>query len=369
MLRLFFTTGHFERAGVPIAGIPMIVSDDMKFVEPACEWLLYISGRGRSSSPETWRTYGEAIYDWFSTVYINRWAWDAVDERHLRAYRDRMRSTSEGKVHLSRVTVNARLRIVRRFYMWALRRGYIAISPFPVEPQATASKRSHRYRPDPDSASLMLTQHRDGGPRGLSTQQLIRVADQLHSRDLLIFQWALHGGIRRMEAAGLSIRHLPIDSPESTLVSVHLDVTKGSKRRTISIPSTLLQRTWAYLNLEASSLRLDENSPVFAQRDGKRLSPASIGRMFVRAAKRANVSATFHDLRHTFAIRMLYTLMKLRPSAPEMNPLLALRNLLGHSSIATTEQYLRALEADVSFITEHDMEEFMPFASLYAAAS
>jgi hypothetical protein len=38
--------------------------------------------RGRTRSKETWRTYGEALYDWWQTLEANAWArgteWDLL---------------------------------------------------------------------------------------------------------------------------------------------------------------------------------------------------------------------------------------------------------------------------------------------------
>ena len=42
----------------------MLVDREMRLIEPACAWLLHVAlVRGRTRSRETWRTYGEALYD------------------------------------------------------------------------------------------------------------------------------------------------------------------------------------------------------------------------------------------------------------------------------------------------------------------
>jgi len=41
----------------------------MRLVEPACAWLMHVAlVRGRTRSPQTWRAYGEALYDWWQGV-------------------------------------------------------------------------------------------------------------------------------------------------------------------------------------------------------------------------------------------------------------------------------------------------------------
>src|SRR5215813_7159175 len=88
---LLFTTAAFQPQGLPTANVPMLLDAKMRLIEPACAWLLHVAlVRGRTRSKETWRTYGEVLYDWWQTVEANGWAWDNVGLSELTAYRDRM---------------------------------------------------------------------------------------------------------------------------------------------------------------------------------------------------------------------------------------------------------------------------------------
>src|SRR5207253_5215495 len=88
--------------------------------------------RGRTRSPSTWVSYAEALHDWLQMCQVNGWAWDEIEEGHLRANRNQM------LYHLSAVTrrayavrtVNGRLSRLALFYNWAFRRGLIARVPF-----------------------------------------------------------------------------------------------------------------------------------------------------------------------------------------------------------------------------------------------
>ena len=115
MAELLFTTEAFQPQGLPTPNVPMLLDAKMRLVEPACAWLLHIAlVRGRTRSEETWRTYGEALYDWWQTLEANGWAWDKVGSNELTAYRNHMlERTSEhtGRPY-SRATVNIRLRVL-----------------------------------------------------------------------------------------------------------------------------------------------------------------------------------------------------------------------------------------------------------------
>ena len=91
MAELLFTTEAFQPQGLSTPNVPMLLDADMRLIEPACAWLLHVAlVRGQTRSKETWRTYGEVLYDWWQTLVANGWAWDKVGSQELIAYRDRM---------------------------------------------------------------------------------------------------------------------------------------------------------------------------------------------------------------------------------------------------------------------------------------
>ncbi len=91
MPQLLFTTAAFRPHGAALPDVPMLIDDDMALIEPACAWLMHIAlVRGRTRSIATWRTYGEALYDWWQTLTANDWAWDRVGARELAACRGSM---------------------------------------------------------------------------------------------------------------------------------------------------------------------------------------------------------------------------------------------------------------------------------------
>ena len=69
MAQLLFSTPTFRPDGSSVENVPMLLDARMRLVEPACAWLMHVAlVRGRTRSPQTWRTYAEALYDWWQTL-------------------------------------------------------------------------------------------------------------------------------------------------------------------------------------------------------------------------------------------------------------------------------------------------------------
>ena len=62
MAELIFTSEHFMPLNTPQPGVPMLLDDRMRLIEPACAWLMYVALiRGRTRSRQTWRAYGLSL--------------------------------------------------------------------------------------------------------------------------------------------------------------------------------------------------------------------------------------------------------------------------------------------------------------------
>ena len=368
MAELLFTTDAFQPQGLPTPNVPMLLDAEMRLVEPACAWLLHVAlVRGRTRSKETWRTYGEALYDWWQTLDANGWTWDKVGSSELTTYRNRMlEGTSHTGRPYSRATINIRLRVLALFYRWCAASGLISKVPFSINELSLSRARPASFLAHVDakgcrqtSDELTLRQTRSL-PRPLEPKTIRRAMDNMDARDRLIVEWAVTTGVRRLEIAGLRLATLP-DGASTALpvVPIRLDVTKGGKVRQVYPPLPLLDRTRAYVREERAvavrkarerDLSYCEPDALFLTERGEAMTPRRIGAMFAGACKKTNVKATFHELRHTFAGAMLRFLQRQSARTPELNPLLALQAILGHAELATTGIYLRMLPADLSGI-------------------
>lgn len=144
------------------------------------------------------------------------------------------------------------------------------------------------------------------------------------ARDLALLDILISTGIRIAEASNISLDDI-IKSERTILIH-----GKGKKQRLIYISCS---ETWRNLMrwLKLRTTKIVQTDKVFVNRYGKQISIHGIEYVF-NSAKRAsgiNMKATPHYLRHTFATNLLANGADLR----------SVQEILGHSSVATTEIY------------------------------
>ena len=226
-----------------------ILDGGMRLVEPACAWLMHVAlVRGRTRSSQTWRTYGETLYDWWQTLEANGWVWNRVSYYEVAAYRDRMLTGSSdhtGRPY-ARATINGRLRIVALFYRWCVDHGLTMSVPFTLQDVSVARSKPVPFLAHVDAsggvqtANELVLREVQALPRPLALEAIRRVVTPLGARDRLIVEWAAMTGMRRMEIAGLGKAALPrtniAEFTSASIIPVRLDVTKGGRIRKVYPP-------------------------------------------------------------------------------------------------------------------------------------
>lgn len=161
-------------------------------------------------------------------------------------------------------------------------------------------------------------------PHKTKTEEIIK------TRNLLIMQLLIYTGLRVSELANLKIA----DIKEEMQI-----IGKGGKRRVVNLYKDDLKLIDLYLFLrknvpgEYLLVSLAKNSR------GNKLSTVSIEKIIREAGRACGINKKVfpHLLRHTFATNLL------RGKASIYH----IQQLLGHSSLATTQTYLTAFNADL----------------------
>ena len=338
--------------------------------------------RGRTRSPQTWRAYGEVLYDWWQTLEANGWTWDRVSFHEVAAYRDRMLtgpSDHTGRPY-ARATINFRLRVVALFYRWCAARGLVEAAPFTSEDVSVARSRPAPFLAHVDasggvrSANELVLREIATLPRPLAPEAIRRILVSLCARDRLIVEWAALTGMRRMEIAGLGKAALPrtgaVEFASMAMVPVRLNITKGGRIRQVYPPLPLVDRTHAYLREERAvavrragrrSVGYREPATLFLTAHGTPMTPRRVGAMFAAASRSAGVAAGFHALRHTFA-------GVIPLEAETLARLLRVRAALAEARAGMTLDRWRLLYAPKLEVIERDILPRFP-AVLHSTAS
>jgi site-specific recombinase XerD len=151
----------------------------------------------------------------------------------------------------------------------------------------------------------------------------------LRNRTLIVTLWRT--GLRISEA--LALREKDLDLVESRLV---VQRGKGGKRRVVGIDQGTVDALQGWLKRRAE-VAPPAAAPLFCTQRGGPIDTSYIRRLLPRLARTAGIHKRVHahGLRHAFATEL----------QAEGAPLSMIRDLLGHSSLATTDTYLRRLGA------------------------
>jgi tyrosine recombinase XerC len=214
---------------------------------------------------------------------------------------------------LKEVSIAHKVFVLRSFFNYLLRKRKISSNPASFLSSPKRKKRLPTFLTISQMESLLRL------PAKESFQGL---------RDLAILELFYSTGMRLFELANLDLSS--IDFP-GELVRVW---GKGKKERIIPVGKEALEVLRNYLN--SRKLAFKGNSEIngeaiFVNRLGKRLSARSIGRIVKKYAVQISEDrkTSPHTLRHTFATHLL----------EQGADLLAVKELLGHESLSTTQIY------------------------------
>lgn len=269
----------------------------------------------QNASPHTLRAYGgdlarflAFLVDYLGTAApeIRPQGVDALAVRAFLGFLSRQKCSARARARA--------LSAVKSLFRFACREGLVAANP-------AAAVRTPKLE-------TTLPRHLRPG----ETEELLEAADEeapLPHRDRALLELLYASGLRVSELVSL-------DWPDLDLAARVLRVVgKGSKERMVPFgkPAVLALRTWLadWEEVRARATHPGSAEPIFLNHRGTRLSARSVRRIIDRYARQAAIQGGVHPhtLRHTFATHLLESGADLR----------AIQELLGHSSLSTTQRY------------------------------
>jgi site-specific recombinase XerD len=214
-------------------------------------------------------------------------------------------------------TVGRKLASLRAFYRTLREHGLVAQNPADLIP----SPKRPRTLPKvlrPDELAALLDR--------------IPASTPLEHRDRALFEIAYACGLRAEELVNLDAASIDFDAEQLRVEG------KGSKTRIVPAGEPALRALARYLERARPALAAGDGEPaLFLSKSGRRLSTSDVRRRLRVWARQAAVQGGIspHALRHSFATHLLEGGADLR----------AIQELLGHTSISTTQIYTRVESA------------------------
>jgi site-specific recombinase XerD len=240
-----------------------------------------------------------------------------MDLRALRRHAARLSDAGNGPA-----TVARKLAAARALFRTLREHGIVEQNPADLVPGPKRPSKLPRVL-DVDEVSTLLDR--------------IPASTPLELRDRALFELAYASGLRAEELVRLDVGSVDFDAEEVRVEG------KGSKTRVLPTGESALRTITAYVERGRPTLAAnraggtDEPSALFLSKSGRRLSTSDVRRRLRVWARQAAVAGRVHPhaLRHSFATHLLDGGADLR----------AIQELLGHSSISTTQIYTRVESA------------------------
>lgn len=357
-MKLVFSTSDFKINGSTYPGFPILLDELMSIHWYALEFLIYACiVRGTAKSHLTWEQYGRALYDFFAFCEANGHDWKdtSLTSRHslIEIYRNWCMSECASESS----TVNDRLRIIYRFYEFAREEGWISNLPWKGKKKFLKDNKPGVTSKDTTGGNSTYPSSRKGNITSISVLSRLQVdmlSESISNIELkLITRLGLGCGLRKDELVTFPKKYIvdPKAYPKTKMnYRVKIDPrdmkTKGSKSRQIDIPAPLMGDLWRYIKFDrqvraALCTNEKENKILFLTEKGRRFANSGRGLNTLYSRLDLPFKVNPHILRHTYATHTLYVLKKM--NLP-LEPLIYVRDRLGHSSIKTTELYLHFIE-------------------------
>lgn len=161
--------------------------------------------------------------------------------------------------------------------------------------------------------------------------------DFMGQRDKLMLRMLYETGMRRSELAGLKVSSVDFSSMTIKVLG------KRNKERLIPIENELAHNIKDYLALKEQEM--GESEWLFVGRKGRQITPADVYqtvRKYMTALSNADRISP-HVFRHSFATHILN----------EGGSIEAIRELLGHADLATTEVYTHVTREHLKEVYKH----------------
>jgi integrase/recombinase XerC len=238
-------------------------------------------------------TYDEMMADQIKTTYIRTWLADMKDGE------------------MSSRSINRKISALRSFFKFLLKSEIVKVNPVTAIISPKMPKRLPQFVEEKDTQTLLSTIHFSEGFKGLTEK--------------IILQLLYNTGIRKAELIGL--KEYSIDKTNCQVKVLG----KGNKERIIPVSKELVKDLQYYIDEKRKLFGKQEDNTLLVSMKGNVLDPKSVYNIVKKYLTEVTTidKKSPHILRHSFATHLMN-------NGADLN---AVKELLGHSSLAATQIY------------------------------
>ena len=156
-------------------------------------------------------------------------------------------------------------------------------------------------------------------------------------RDVAILEMLYATGLRLNEILSVNICDIDINNE---MVKV---MGKGGKERIVPIGKVALNSLDSYLKKLGKSINNNFDDPLFVNKKNKRLPKRTLQRRIKKYLALTDIGGSVHTLRHAFATHLI----------EGGADILTIKELLGHSSLSTTQRYTRLNQTTIKKVYQN----------------
>ena len=217
----------------------------------------------------------------------------------------------KGKQHMESKSINRKISALKSFFKFQLRSGNL-----PVSPMAAIISPKNKKR---------LPQYVDEKGIGVLFNHVEFPDNWQGKTERLILELFYHTGIRQAELVGLKESQIDKSNRQVKVLG------KGNKERVIPVSHELMNLIEAYTSGKRANFETFDNQYVLVNKTGKKLYPKLVYNIVKQYLSQVTTieKRSPHVMRHTFATHLMN-------NGADIN---AVKELLGHSSLAATQIY------------------------------
>jgi integrase/recombinase XerC len=246
------------------------------------------------------------FYTYLECEYEKDMAVEAVRTTYIRSW---LAGLKEAK--MASKSINRKISSLRSFFKYLLKLEIVSVNPVAIIISPKVPKRLPQFVEEKDSKRLLTNIEFAEGFKGLTEK--------------LVLEILYNTGIRKAELIGLKEYQIDISNGNIKVVG------KGNKERIIPVSKQLIDSLKLYIAEKRRLLGTDEDKFVLVTEKGKSLNPKLVYNIAHKYLGQVTTigKKSPHILRHSFATHLMN-------NGADLN---AVKELLGHSSLAATQIY------------------------------